>query len=284
MTVTDFTNNPVEAYFSGERLYGDDLSEAEIRAWYADEGEGYANLGAADSDRYRYVYHALNWWHAYRKVQLQAGARVLGFGSAYGEELLPVLGQTRELTIIDPSDAFVHDTVHGVPCRYVKPVPSGALPFEDAAFDLVTAFGVLHHVPNVTTVVRELARVVRPKGLFLLREPVVSMGDWRRPRAGLTKHERGIPLHLLRGIVRDAGFTIESERLCVFPPMTRLFNRLKIEVYNSRLLTVADAWLSRLLSWNLRYHAESAGQKIRPTSVFFVLRRNDAPPVKGQAA
>ena len=284
MDVSDISDDAIRAYLHGECLYGDDLSEAEIRAWYADEGEGYANLGAADTGRYRYVYHALNWWHAYSKVQIKAGARVLGFGSAYGEELLPVLGQTSELTIIDPSDAFLRDTVHGVPCRYVKPDPSGALPFEDGVFDLLTAFGVLHHVPNVTTVVRELARVVRPQGLFLLREPVVSMGDWRRPRAGLTRHERGIPLQLLRSIVHDAGFAIESESLCVFPPLTRVFNSLGFEVYNSRLLTVLDAWLSRLLAWNLRYHAKSASQKIRPTSVFFVLRKNDSLLAKGNAS
>lgn len=274
MRKIDTAASEMESFLRGDRLYGDDMSEAEIAAWYADEGEGYANLGASDSKGYRYVYHALNWWHAYRKVNVGPGARVLGFGSAYGEELLPVLGVTRELTIIDPSDAFVRDSVHGVPCRYVKPQASGALPFDEGAFDLVTAFGVLHHVPNVTCVVRELARVTRPQGLFLLREPVVSMGDWRQPRSGLTRHERGIPLALLKRIVEHAGFTIESQQLCVFPPLNRIFGRLGVETYNNKILTMLDAWLSKFFSLKLCYHAVSAWQKVRPTSVFLVLRRN----------
>ncbi len=284
MTKIDTVANEIDMCLKGDRLYGDDLSEAEILAWYADEGEGYANLGASGFEGYRYVYHALNWWHAYRKVRIESGARVLGFGSAYGEELLPVLGLTRELTIIDPSDAFSMTAVHGIPCRYVKPKPSGVLPFMIGEFDLVTAFGVLHHVPNVSTVVRELARVIRPQGLFLLREPIVSMGDWRQPRVGLTRHERGIPLGLLCRIVKDAGFTIESQQLCVFQPLNRIFTRLGVETYNSRVLVVLDAWLSSLLSWKVCYHAVSAWQKIRPTSVFLVLRRTGEPPLGGTGA
>lgn len=274
----------IDAYFSGERLYGDDLSEPEICNWYRDEGEGYANLGASDSSGYRYVYHALNWWHGYRGVSIEPGARVLGFGSAYGEELLPVLSNSSEIFIIDPSDAFVRDSIHGVPCRYVKPIPSGALSFEDATFDLATAFGVLHHVPNVTAVMHELARVIRPNGLFLLREPVVSMGDWRYPRVGLTKHERGIPLHLLCVIIEKAGFTIERQQYCVFPPLSRLFRWLRTDVYNSRVLTLLDAGLSWLFVWNLHYHPKNFWQKIRPTSVFFVLRRNPPVAQKGRDA
>ena len=273
MVPQEKTTERMDDYFSGQRLYGDDMTESEIKTWYQEEGEGYANLGAADTKAYRYVYHALNWWHAYRKINLPAKAKVLGFGSAYGDELLPVLNKTSELTIIDPSDAFVRDTVHGVPCCFVKPVLSGALPFESGAFDLVTAFGVLHHVPNVTAVVRELGRVVRPQGLFLLREPIVSMGDWRQPRPGLTRHERGIPLHLLRGIVEEAGFEILSEQLCVFPVFPRVFRWIRPDVYNSRLLTILDAWFSILLSWNLNYHPKKTWQKVRPTSAFFVLRK-----------
>jgi hypothetical protein len=107
------------------------------------------------------------------------------------------------------------------------------------------------------------------------------MGDWRQPRIGLTRHERGIPLALLQCIVEDAGFTIESQQLCVFPPLNRIFGRLGVETYNSRVLTVLDAWVSKLLSWKLCYHAVSAWQKIRPTSVFFVLRRNGQPTFEG---
>lgn len=265
--------NDIESYLSGDRLYGDDLSLEEIRTWYADEEEGYANLGAGDSTQYSYVYHALNWYHAFRKVKTTNRMEILGFGSAYGEELQPLLNRAKSVTIVDPSDAFRRDEIHGVPCRYVKPLPSGVLEFEDASFDMVTAFGVLHHVPNVSFVMSEISRVTRSGGIFLLREPVVSMGDWRFPRAGLTKHERGIPLHLMQSIIHKSGFHIRSESLCVFPPLRTIFKTIKPDIYNSRILTILDAWASRAFAWNLSYHPRNSWKKVRPSAAFYVLEK-----------
>jgi ubiquinone/menaquinone biosynthesis C-methylase UbiE len=107
---------------------------------------------------------------------------VLGFGSAYGDELIPNIQRAQAVTIVDPSGAFSSDTIHGVRASYVKPTPTGALPFSEEEFDLITCFGVLHHIPNVTTVVTELVRTLQPGGHILIREPIVSMGDWRKPR------------------------------------------------------------------------------------------------------
>lgn len=38
------------------------------------------------------------------------------------------------------------------------------LPFRNAAFDCVYSFGVLHHIPDVEPVIREIVRVLRPGG------------------------------------------------------------------------------------------------------------------------
>jgi ubiquinone/menaquinone biosynthesis C-methylase UbiE len=59
-----------------------------------------------------------------------------------------------------------------------------ALPFEDAAFDLVIDFGTCHHISQPARALREIVRVLAPGGLFvcetvssqLLSHPVRTRG------------------------------------------------------------------------------------------------------------
>jgi SAM-dependent methyltransferase len=198
---------------------------------------------------------------------------VLGFGAAYGDELLPILPRVETVTIVDPSDAFRRDAVHGVPATYVKPAPDGSIPLPADSFDLITCFGVLHCIANISFVVGELASLLKPGGYMALREPIVSMGDWRRPRGGLTKRERGCPLPILRRIVQDKGLTIPRESFCAFPLTTRIFRFLKGGVYNSHVATRFDAALAAAFAWNVNYHPRTVLQRFRPTAVFMVLRK-----------
>lgn len=46
-----------------------------------------------------------------------------------------------------------------------------ALDYQDGRFDTVMAFDLLHHVPCVDTVVKEVYRVLKPGGHFLVFEP-----------------------------------------------------------------------------------------------------------------
>lgn len=261
-------------YFSGASLYGDDFCLSEIQAWYEDEKEGYADLGARDSSSYEYGYHALNQRHGFRYVPRVSFQKVLGFGSAYGEEFRPIADRIEQLVIVDPSDAFVRKQVHGIPTIYVKPTIEGRLPFSDQDFDLVSCLGVLHHIPNVSFVLGELYRCLKPGGFALLREPVVSMGDWRQPRRGLTKRERGIPDHLFDSISAKVGFRCVSKRYCVFPVVPRICKLVFGQpAYNSAVATFLDDWLSAVTRWNLTYHATNPLKKFRPTAVYQVMMR-----------
>lgn len=263
----------IEQCLAGQTLYGDDFTPEEIAAWYEAEQEGYAELGAKDQSSYHYQYHAWNRFHAYRHLPERRFARTLGFGSAYGDELEPVIDKIDHVTVVDPSLAFVRDDVHGVPATYIQPGPDGALDVEDGSFDLITCLGVLHHIPNVSSVVRELGRVLAPDGWMVLREPIVSMGDWRRPRQGLTKHERGIPPQLLDEMIRKAGLTVKRRSYCAFPVVRELFKGVRNGTYNSPLLTRVDSALSRALAWNHHYHPRNKMQKFRPTAAFFLLNK-----------
>lgn len=260
-------------YFAGEKLYADDFSPAELEAWYEDEREGYANLGAKDKTTYQYVYHALNHLYGFYLLPSQRFPAVLGYGSAYGHELEPILDRIDRITIVDPSDAFSHSDLQGVPVTYLRPTIEGHLSLPDQSIDLITCLGVLHHVANVTTVIKEFYRCLKPGGYALVREPVVSMGDWRQPRVGLTKRERGIPLPIFRRAMQEAGFEIINEQRCMFALTSRLNYIIKKPVYNSPLALAIDAIFCRLFQWNHCYHAVKVWQKLRPTAVFYVLTR-----------
>jgi SAM-dependent methyltransferase len=263
----------VNPYLAGEKLYGEDLRPDQIEAWYNDEKEAYAELGAKDAKRYRYEYHALNTRHGFRHLPKRIHANVLGFGSAYGHEFEPLAGQILKITMVEPSDAFSTPDVLGVPTTYAKPQPDGALPFPDSCFDLCTCFAVLHHLPNVSRVLQELYRCLKPDGFALIREPVISMGDWTSPRRGLTKHERGIPLKLFRDMLQSLGFIRIRETLCMLSIITGVSRVFRFHPYNVSILTWLDEILSRSLRWNLRYHSTTTLGKIRPTNVFFVLTK-----------
>jgi SAM-dependent methyltransferase len=271
------SNAEIEACLRGERLYGDDFSAEQISRWYDDEKEGYADLGAKDSANYTYPYHAINIAHGFARLPKDKRFKhALGFGAAYGEELSPLIEPARRIdriTIMDPSDAFVRDNVKGVPATWVKPQPSGDIPFADASVDLITCFAVLHHVPNVSHVVKEFSRILMPGGYALIREPCVSMGDWRQPRQGLTKHERGIPLPVFRKIIADAGLTVAQERPVVFRPWVVASNKMGVWPFNSTWSTHVDGVLSRLFAWNRRYHATGLLDKFRASAVYVMLRK-----------
>jgi SAM-dependent methyltransferase len=257
----------------GEKLYGDDFPPGELQAWFDDEREAYANLGAKQRAAYRYGYHALNMEHGFRHLPDRRFERVLSFGGAYGDELLPVISRLKDIVISDPSDALAVSEIRGVPVAYTKPHVDGTIPFPDGAFDLLTCLGVLHHIPNVTAVVAEFYRCLSPGGYALVREPVISMGDWRAPRRGLTMRERGIPIAILRNTLQSTGFSIARETMCMFPLTYRFHWLLKDPVFNYRVIVKWDRLVSRLFMWNFRYHANNLWQKFRPASAFYVLQK-----------
>ncbi len=270
----------MEEYFSGKKLYGDDFTYDQILQWYEDEKEGYANLvsehGWAESYG-GYGYHHLNILHGYRYLPKDVVfERALGLGSALGDEFLPVIPQIKSIYILEPSDQFVADQLKGVTLQYKKPSVDGKIDFPDNYFQLETSFGVLHHIPNVSFVLRELHRCLAPGGYLLIREPINSMGDWRNPRHGLTKRERGIPVEILRAQIQELGFTVVKESFCF--AMTSFLERklgkwFKRPIYEYKVYLYLDRLLSKLTTFNLKYHPEKMIQRIAPTSVFYVLQK-----------
>ena len=270
--ITEQTN----PYLAGKQLYGDDFNQTQIESWYEDEKEGYASLAEycqAVADPKKYSFHELNQYYGFRYLTHDNYQQVLGIGSAYGEELAPIIDKIEQVTILEPSEKFVRDRIYHVPATYVKPESSGNLPFTDASFNLITCFGVLHHIPNVSFVMQEIYRCLAPQGMVLIREPIISLGDWSKPRIGLTKRERGIPVNYFDGIVDSCQFQVKQKSLCIFPPVQKISRKLGIIPYNNRFVTVIDRIASELTKFNLRYHRTNTIQKFSPTSVYYVLSK-----------
>lgn len=68
----------------------------------------------------------------------------------------------------------------------VAGVVSGAesLPHPDGTFDIVVGHAVLHHVPDVEAALREVLRVLKPGGRFVIAGEPTRAGDWYARRLG----------------------------------------------------------------------------------------------------
>lgn len=256
-------------YLSGKKLYGDDFDKSRIKEWFKDEEEGYSGLVSSSN---LYDYHELNKLHGYSKIRGNKFNKVLSFGGATGEELLPIINKINEITIIEPSKKLRKEYLNGKKIKYITPNPYGEIKLPSNSVDLITCFGVLHHIPNVSYVFSELSRVLKIGGFMLVREPIVSMGDWNKPRKGLTKRERGIPLELFREIIKKNKLKVISEEKVLFP-LTRRLKSKNGEISSSKAVIYLDYILSKIFSWNNRYHSTKSWHKIRPQSVFYVLRK-----------
>ncbi len=268
-------------YLSGKCLYGDDHNSSEIEQWFNDESEAYADLvkNIYHHETGGYSWHGLNLRYGYPQLDKKSISHILGFGSAAGAEFIPLLhsmdkSQISDFIILEPSDSFIQSAICDVPVHYIKPKMSGILDFPNDYFNLITCFGVLHHIPNISTIMTEFSRCLALNGMILIREPIISMGDWRFPRIGLTKHERGIPINIFRDIIKSVNLQIKSENICVFALSDRILRIFfKSGVFNSINGVIIDSLFCAITKWNMRYHATSPFHKIRPTCVYYVLTK-----------
>lgn len=112
---------------------------------------------------------------------------VLDAGCGTGGMLAP-LGRLGRVTGLDRSPDALRFAARRSPTALVRS-DVGRLPFAGESFDVVTSFDVLYHlaVTDDVAALREIARVLRPKGLLLLRVPA---NERLRSRHDVAVHTR----------------------------------------------------------------------------------------------
>jgi ubiquinone/menaquinone biosynthesis C-methylase UbiE len=117
-------------------------------------------------------------------AELPPRARVLDLGVGTGRELSALLDAGHEPTGLDLSGEML-----ALCARRARPIPLvqadlwEALPFPDGSFDAAIALhGTLAHPPGddaLSTLPRELARVLGPEGVFVAEVPSLAWADGR---------------------------------------------------------------------------------------------------------
>jgi ubiquinone/menaquinone biosynthesis C-methylase UbiE len=111
------------------------------------------------------------------KVDLPPGGKFLEIGCGRGagacmllREFLPEAVHAMDLDedMINRARHYVSEVQRQQVHLYVG--DTLFLPYQDAAVDAVFGFGVLHHLPDWRAGVREIARVLKPGGVYFLEE------------------------------------------------------------------------------------------------------------------
>ena len=164
---------------------------------------------------------------------LAPGARILEIGSGKGRLLSHLLQRGYDIRGVeaDRSSIAASRELYGdLPLNAVDTV---ALPEPDGSLDIVLSFDVLEHIPDTDSHLREVRRVLKPGGWYLLQTPNKwtnalfetirwkSLTAWKIEHCSLHSHGQ-----IKRRFARH-GFTVEYYDI----PLVTDFFRFKVEAY-----------------------------------------------------
>ncbi|MDJ0822836.1 MAG: bifunctional 2-polyprenyl-6-hydroxyphenol methylase/3-demethylubiquinol 3-O-methyltransferase UbiG [Paracoccaceae bacterium] len=137
------------------------IYDAVADQWWSDDIRWVRTLKNLVPGRMRWFDRQIDW----------QGKAVLDLGCAGGFMAEALARRGADVTGIDPArDALraarAHAAGEGLDIRYDEGVGE-ALPYADAGYDAVVCVDVLEHVADLDTVLAEVARVLKPGGLFL---------------------------------------------------------------------------------------------------------------------
>lgn len=195
----------------GEAQYYDDF--------YAHEAQRVLSGRFMRLSRSRAARQVLKW------VGPFAGTRVLSLGSGDSFIESAVATEAEELIAIDLSAKAIAVARTKAPPKFHFLVGDATnQPFRPASFDIILAFGFLHHVPAVIpTIMSQAYQTLRPGGVFLSMDPsarrLAQLGRWLTPGAWRKYHspeEHELDPDFVAGCASTAGFDDVRIRLYDF--------------------------------------------------------------------
>lgn len=197
------------------------------------------------------------------------GARVLDVacGTGYGSEILGRGGAAYVVGVDISSESAVYAATHYTASGVFFAVGDAMrLGFKHAAFEVVVSFETLEHVPSADAFLDEVARVLKPRGVFVCstpNRPITTNSD--NPRAVSTPfHAREFTPEEFLELLRRRGFkvTLYGQRLipsCVALPFVR-----------RRMLSRLSRWTG--LDFDFRLFFLALGPRVRPRWPGFTAR------------
>lgn len=161
------------------------------------------------------------------QMSLLAVADVLDVATGAGHTGLYFAGLGHRVTLADIAQPMLDRAAEGASERGLKVAtcqhPAEQFPYADATFDLVTSRVAPHHFSSPPDFIREVARVLRPGGWFLLIDGSVPDDEpeaeaWLHEVEKLRdpSHNRLLSPRTWSGLCADSGLKVQSAELKTF--------------------------------------------------------------------
>jgi len=201
-------------------------------------------------------------WFANRNLD------VLDWGCGKGHiTYLLQKGQDRVVSAdrrLDATDSSFGQRTPIIDAKGIEVVPlehDYILPFADDSFDVVISMGVLEHVPKDTESVKEIARILRPNGLFFcFFLPYKFSWTQAIERArGVTYHDRLYTKKIVDAVMYENGLEVLDFW------HRQLFPKNSARSKNYRMLERLDQWLTsktflKFFATNIEFVCMNAGK------------------------
>jgi ubiquinone/menaquinone biosynthesis C-methylase UbiE len=181
---------------------------------------------------FAYSRHRLDHWLDSFLGDDGEGRRLLDLGCGTGHYLARYFDKGFAVVGIDGSAAMLRQARVTAGEAPLERGAVDALPFRDATFDVVMAIEVLRYLPDATACVREAARVLKPRGLFIATAcPRLNLnGYWpinrlaaRLPLPGMVRLRQYFTTSwALRRTLVEAGFASPELHGVYFGPLNWL--------------------------------------------------------------